>query len=190
MIRYIFGLALLLVTACTGNHKNDSSSKNHVEPKVQNTPKSHARIDSSIDKKVLPTPNVKPLKKSPRTVDEADERRSPATRVTPEINRSPVNTPYVNPNFNTWDAYFGSDPKWVALYQESLTHYLQGLVNNLEQNTALRMERSMIVFVYGKKMEDAFMLTPEFAEYAKIRFEKSTELAAFVRTYPSRIIKE
>jgi hypothetical protein len=52
------------------------------------------------------------------------------------------------------------------------------------------MERSMIVFVYGKKMEDAFMLTPEFAEYAKMRFEKSTELAAFVGTYPSRIIKD
>jgi hypothetical protein len=190
MKRYILGLALLLVTACTGNHKNVSSSKNHVEPKVQNTPRSQARIDSSIDEKALPTPKVKPLKKSARTVDQAEQHRSPATSVTPEINRSTINTPYVNPNFNAWDVYFGSDPKWVALYQESLTHYLQGLVNNLEQNTALRMERSMIVFVYGKKMEDAFMLTPEFAEYAKIRFEKSTELAAFVRTYPSRIIKD
>lgn len=190
MIRYIFGLALLLVTACTGNHKNVSSSKNHVEPKVQNTPRSQARIDSSIDEKALPSPKVKPLKKSARTVDQAEQYRSPATRVTPEIDRSTINAPYVNPNFNAWDAYFGSDPKWVALYQESLTHYLQGLVNNLEQNIALRMERSTIVFVYGKKMEDAFMLTPEFAEYAKIRFEKSTELAAFVRTYPSRIIKD
>ena len=190
MIRYILGLALLLVTACTGNHKNVSSSKNHAEPKVQNTPKSQARIDSSIDEKALPTPKVKPLKKSPRTLGQAEQHRSPATSVTPEINRSTINAPYVNPNFNAWDAYFGSDPKWVALYQESLTHYLQGLVNNLEQNTALRMERSMIVFVYGKKMGDAFMLTPEFAEYAKMRFEKSTELAAFVRTYPSRIIKD
>ncbi len=190
MIRYLFGSLILLITACTGNHKNVSSSKNHVEPKVQNTPRSQARIDSSIDEKALPTPIVKPLKKSPRTVDQAEQHRSPATSVTPEINRSTINAPYVNPNFNAWDAYFGSDPKWVALYQESLTHYLQGLVNNLEQNTALRMERSMIVFVYGKKMEDAFMLTPEFAEYAKIRFEKSTELAAFVRTYPSRIIED
>jgi len=78
----------------------------------------------------------------------------------------------------------------VALYQESIAHYLQGLANNLEQNSTLQMERSMIVFVYGKKMQDAFMLTPEFAEYAKIRFEKSTEFADFVRTYPSRIIED
>ena len=48
----------------------------------------------------------------------------------------------------------------------------------------------MIVFVYGKKMQEAFMLTTEFAEYAKIRFEKSTEFADFVRTYPSRIIED
>jgi hypothetical protein len=179
MIRYFF--------ACTGNQAPDSRGKNQSDLNEQKRPASQVRIDTNSEKKVLSTPDVKTPKKIRKTVDDS---KQPATSITPEINLTSVNAPYVNPNFNAWDAYFGSDPKWVALYQESIAHYLQGLAYNLEQNSTLQMERSMIVFVYGKKMEDAFMFTPEFAEYATIRFEKSTEFTAFVRTYSSRIIED
>ena len=187
MKRYLFGSLILLITACTGNQAPDSRGKNQSDLNEQNRPASQVRIDTNSEKEALSTPDVNTKKKLRKTVDDS---KQPATSITPEINLSSVNAPYVNPNFNAWDAFFGSDPKWVALYQESIAHYLQGLANNLEQNSTLQMERSMIVFVYGKKMEDAFMLTPEFAEYAKIRFEKSTEFADFVRTYPSRIIED
>lgn len=187
MIRYLFGPLILLITACTGNQAPDSRGKNQSDLNEQKRPASQVRINTNSEKKASATPDVKTPKKLRKTVDDS---KQPVTSITPEINLSSVNAPYVNPNFNAWDAYFGSDPKWVALYQESIAHYLQGLSYNLEQNSTLQMERSMIVFVYGKKMQDAFMLTPEFAEYAKLRFEKSTEFADFVRTYPSRIIED
>jgi ribosome-binding protein aMBF1 (putative translation factor) len=41
-----------------------------------------------------------------------------------------------------------------------------------------------------KKMNETFLLSPEFVEFAKNKFEHSTELRTFIQTHPMRIIED
>lgn len=97
---------------------------------------------------------------------------------------------YSNPALNQWANHFENDPKWIALYHESVNHYLLGVTNNLQQQPNLNIAKSMLIFVYGKKMDETFPLSPEYVEFAKFKFEHSTELRTFIQRYPTRIIED
>jgi hypothetical protein len=97
---------------------------------------------------------------------------------------------YTNPSLSQWDSHFGNDPKWMAIYKESVDHYLLGVANNLERQSDLRITRSMLIFVYGKKMNETFLISPEFVEFAKNKFEHSPELQTFIQKYQTRITED
>jgi len=97
---------------------------------------------------------------------------------------------YSIPALSHWANHFENDPKWIALYHESVNHYLIGVKNNLQQQPNLSIAKSMLIFVYGKKMNETFPLSPEYVEFAKYKFEHSTELRTFIQTYPTRIIED
>jgi hypothetical protein len=78
----------------------------------------------------------------------------------------------------------------MQLYQESISRYLNGIDHNLKQQPTLRISRSKLIEVYGKKMFDTFQLNPEFAEFAKHNFGESPELYLFVSQHSNQITED
>lgn len=183
MHKYTTLLSIFLFWACIPKEKSATTqekktpTKSTIKP--QRKPESTVQINTT-----------KPVKKHLNLNSIPKDERS-----TLNVEKSPKNNStkayaYTNPSLSLWDEHFGKDPKWMALYQESVDHYLLGVANNLEQQPTLRIARSMLVFVYGKKMNETFVLSPEFVEFAKNKFEHSTELSAFIQTHPTRIIED
>jgi hypothetical protein len=183
MLKYTTVFSIFLLWACTPSEKASTKHvKNKPEKaivKTHNKPPSPGQLKTKepIKKNLTVYPL---LKKEPSTI--IPEKK-------PQ-NRSTDTYEYTNPSLSQWGAHFGNDPKWIAIYQESVDHYLLGVANNLERQPDLSITRSMLIFVYGKKMNETFLLSPEFVEFAKNRFEHSTELHTFIQTHPARIIED
>jgi len=183
MLKYTTVFSIFLLWACTPTEK---ASKKHVKNKPEkaivkthNKPTSPGQLKTKEPIKKNPTPK-RLLKNEPSNL--IAEKKSQ--------NRSTDTYEYTNPSLSQWEAHFGNDPKWMAIYQESVDHYLLGVANNLERQPDLSIMRSMLVFVYGKKLNETFPLSPEFVEFAKNKFEHSTELHTFIQTHPKRIIED
>jgi hypothetical protein len=145
--------------------KNTASNYNTQESKKYFT----KRVDRFNSKQVAP-----PLSKSTQAVIYQPEEK----------------TSFENPSMEKWKNGFGNDPQWMQLYQESISRYLKGIDYNLKQQPTLRISRSKLIEVYGKKMFDTFPLSPEFAEFAKHNFSESPELYLFVSQHPNQITED
>ena len=148
-----------------------------------------------VEQTTNPQPKNEPLTPKAATTKPLPPRTIPTSPTISELTDEPVPNkpaiePYSNPNINKWEEAFGKDAKWQDLYQSSVTHYLNGISNNLAQNASLKITKSQLVFVYGKKMYDAFPLTPEFAEYSALKFEQSEDLKGFIAQHPGRITED
>ena len=89
-----------------------------------------------------------------------------------------------------WEASFKTDPKWEELYSQSITYYLQSVEKNLNANPGRTTTQETLVREYKEKMSVTFYKTPEFAEYAKQKFEKSEALQAFTTQHAQQITKD
>ena len=183
MLKYTNLLSIFLLWACIPTEKSATKqAKNKPEKSIVKTPDkptSSEKLNTKEPIKEHLTRNPIP-KEEPLTLN-AEKR--PQNTITKTYE-------YTNPSLSEWEEHFEKDPKWMALYQESVDHYLTGVANNLDQQTDLHIARSILVFVYGKKMNETFLLSPEFVEFAKNKFEHSTELSTFIQTHPTRIIED
>jgi len=183
MLKYTTVFSIFLLWACTPTEKAATKQvKNKPEKaivKTHNKPTNPGQLKTKEPFKKNLTPKGL-LKKEPSTLI-AEKKPQNTLTTTYE---------YTNPSLSQWEAHFGNDPKWMAIYEESVDHYLLGVSNNLERQSDLSITRSMLIFVYGKKMNETFLLSPEFVEFAKNKFEHSTELRAFIQTHPMRIIED
>ena len=117
-----------------------------------------------------------------------DPHRSISTQAV--IYQPQEKTSFENPSMEKWKNGFGKDPQWMQLYQESISRYLNGIDYNIKQQPTLRISRSKLIEVYGKKMFDTFPLSPEFAEFAKHNFSESPELYLFVSQHSNQITED
>lgn len=183
MLKYTTLLSIFLLWACIPSEKSATKqAKNKPEKpfiKTQTKPANSGPLITKEPIKEHLTRNPLP-KKEPSTL-KTEKRSQIMLTETYE---------YTNPALSEWEAHFEKDPKWMALYQESVDHYLTGVANNLDQQPNLHIARSILVFVYGKKMNETFVLSPEFVEFAKNKFEHSTELSTFIQTHRTRIIED
>jgi len=183
MLKYTTVFSIFLLWACTPTEKASTNNiKNKPEKsivKTHNKPTNPGQLNTKEPGQQNLTPK-RLLKNEPSTLI-AEKKPQDTLTTTYE---------YTNPSLSQWDTHFGNDPKWMAIYQESVDHYLLGVANNLERQLDLSITRSMLVFVYGKKMNETFLLSPEFVEFAKNKFEHSTELRTFIQTHPMRIIED
>jgi len=138
--------------------------------------------------------NTEESKKSnTKRVDRYNSKRldTPLSVSTQAVIYQPIEkTTFENPSMEKWENGFGKDPQWMQLYQESISRYLTGIDHNLNQQPNLRISRSKLIEVYGKKMFDTFQLTPEFAEFAKHRFSESPEFYLFVSKHSNQITED
>ena len=185
MEKKLIGLLILAFVACTPAIKKTVKSDSQNQVKTEKT-KHHwepKKTPQSVENDLTNHPK-------PHNPPKIEVANVPNYQI-PEINEGfEIKSNYQNPNLEDWENTFGKDPKWMELYQASIVHYLQGLQYNLDRDPKLTLNLSMIVLVYGNKMTDTFYLAPEFAAYAKIRFEKSEELAAFLLRNPLRTVKD
>jgi hypothetical protein len=149
---------------------------------------------AEIKKNTAPHYNTQESKKSnTKRVDRYNSKRLDPYRSisTQAVIYQPIEkTTFENPSMEKWENGFGKDPQWMQLYQESISRYLTGIDHNLNQQPNLRISRSKLIEVYGKKMFDTFQLTPEFAEFAKNRFSESPEFYLFVSKHSNQIIED
>ena len=182
MLKYTTVFSIFLLWACTPTEKAATKQvKNKPEKaivKTQHKPTNPEQIVIESNKTNLTPKRL--LKHEPSTLI---AEKKPQNTLTDTYK-------YKNPSLSQWDSHFGNDPKWMAIYQESVEHYLLGVANNLDRQSDLSITRSMLIFVYGKKMNETFLLSPEFVEFAKNKFEHSTELRTFIQTHPMRIIED
>lgn len=167
------------------NHKSNPKQKKHAK-QHHNVNQSKVNLKQRTETSDSLVINKPP--KKPRLVI-AQNQKLNEVKDKP-LEQSIIHQSYKNPNMNSWEEVFGKDEKWQDLYESSVSHYLNGLSNNLQQNPSLRMEKSAIVFVYGKKMYETFLLTPEFAEYSKTKFEQSDELSRFIENHSNQITQD
>ncbi|MEY4126897.1 MAG: hypothetical protein RL737_1086 [Bacteroidota bacterium] len=183
MLKYTTVFSIFLLWACTPT-ENSATKQVKTKPeksivKTHNKPTNQEQLNTKEPVQQNLTPK-RLLKKEPSPLN---AEKKPLKTITATYE-------YKNPSLSQWDAHFGNDPKWMAIYQESVDHYLLGVANNLERQSDLLITRSMLIFVYGKKMSETFLLSPEFVEFAKNKFEHSTELRTFIQTHPMRIIED
>jgi len=183
MLKYTTVFSIFLLWACTPT-ENSATKQVKTKPeksivKTHNKPTNQEQLYTKEPVQQNLTPK-RLLKKEPSPLN---AEKKPLKTITATYE-------YKNPSLSQWDAHFGNDPKWMAIYQESLDHYLLGVANNLERQSDLSITCSMLIFVYGKKMNETFLLSPEFVEFAKNKFEHSTELRTFIQTHPMRIIED
>ena len=183
MLKYTTLLSIFLLWACIPSEKSATKqAKNKPEKPLIKTPAKPTNSEQLITKEPIKehlTRNPLP-KEEPSTLKREKKSQNTLTKT----------YEYTHPSLSEWEEHFEKDPKWMALYQESVDHYLIGVANNLEQQSNLRIARSILVFVYGKKMNETFLISPEFVEFAKNKFEHSTELSTFIQTHPTRIIED
>ena len=175
---------LLPLTSCKTDKTKDFG--NQQKPNHTSKKSSQKEAEDSVKNSTQTNQNKKPIiiKKNKKTNPPIDQNVQLDT-----IHPLPIKTDraYQNPNLADWEATFGKDPKWLDLYQESVSHFLIGLANRLNQNPQLKINKSEVIFRYGQKMYDLFLLTPEFAEYCKIKFQSSDELQNFIAQHQGQI---
>lgn len=136
------------------------------------------------------TDKPKVIKTSPKIVKtKGPARQEPKAVQTPSVEPQPKDN-YVNPSMPKWEASFKTDPKWEELYSQSITYYLQSVEKNLNANPGRTTTQETLVREYKEKMSVTFYKTPEFAEYAKQKFEKSEALQAFTTQHAQQITKD
>ena len=142
-----------------------------------------------------------PLEVQPQEVTQEsppNEKLLPKTKesVTPKSQPKPIlregpndqkTEPYHHEAWEKWSKNFSKDQQWETLYQESVVHFIKGLQNNLDREPQLMLQYDLISINYGEKMSMLFYQVPEFVEYSRQRFEKSTELANFALKNKARI---
>jgi hypothetical protein len=85
-----------------------------------------------------------------------------------------------NPGLEKWSNTYLNDPQWQEQYSASVVYYLASVQRNLDQNPQRKTDKSTIVSNYREKMSITFYRSPEFVEFARSQFEKSSELSAFL----------
>ena len=187
MKTYFIVVIALALCACS---EKQTKVKIKRSPQKQTAPKHSAEIKKDTD----PHYNTQESKKSnTKRVDRYNSKRldTPLSVSTQAVIYQPIEkTTFENPSMEKWENGFGKNPQWMQLYQESISRYLTGIENNLNQQPNLRISRSKLIEVYGKKMFDTFQLTPEFAEFAKHRFSESPEFYLFVSKHSNQITED
>ncbi|MFM7595879.1 MAG: hypothetical protein ACKO4Y_06855 [Flavobacteriales bacterium] len=183
MFRYFVACLILTFYSCTPARKAPSK---HAAPK-QGTPNVPFDVQRSNSKE--PLMSDKPNKS---TEHPPLHHQKVALKNVQNEPKAPVveSVTYSNPALDQWTDYFEKDPKWKAIYQETVTHYLIGVRNNLQRDSSLTIPKSMLTFIYGKKINDTFPLSPEFVEFAKHKFEYSSELQQFIQANPTQLIED
>lgn len=168
----------------------------------QEKPTGKTRITShETPDKPKSTTETHPLDAQPQDVlqeSPANEKLLPKTKesFTPKSQPKPLRSegpndqktePYHHEAWEKWSKNFSKDQQWESLYQESVVHFIKGLQNNLDREPQLMLQYDFISINYGEKMSMLFYQVPEFVEYSRQRFEKSTELSNFALKNKARI---
>lgn len=187
MKTYFIMVTALALGACSEKQQKDNlnrSTQKFNEPQhITRTKKDTATNYNAQESKKSFTPRV--------TRFNSKQVTTPLSKSTQAVIYQPQEkTSFENPSMEKWKNGFGNDPQWMQLYQESISRYLNGIDYNIKQQPTLRISRSKLIEVYGKKMFDTFPLSPEFAEFAKHNFSESPELYLFVSQHSNQITED
>ena len=179
-----FCLFLVIAASCKENppgktgitpHETPDKPKSATETHPLNEQPQEAPRESPTNEKFLP---------------KTKESVTPKSQPKPLLSEGPNDQktePYHHEAWEKWSKNFSKDQQWETLYQESVVHFIKGLQNNLDREPQLMLQYDLISINYGEKMSMLFYQVPEFVEYSRQRFEKSTELANFALKNKARI---
>jgi hypothetical protein len=179
-------LMALMLPSCSQENPNTPKTTSDTAPKGDNKSvyeqpslPSDLPNNQEVKPKIIKSPPKKDKTKGPAR-QEPEEAKTTSVETQPKEN-------YVNPSMPKWEESFKADPNWEDLYTNSVTYFLQSVEKNLIANPERSTTKESIIREYKEKMSVTFYKTPEFAEYAKDKFEKSKELHEFLVLHSQQI---
>ena len=167
----------------TPKDSGDNVTKGNDQTVYKKPPVASDSLHPQIDK-------PKFIKTSPKIVKtKGPSRQEPKEAKTTSVETQPKEN-YVNPSMPKWEESFKADPTWEDLYSNSVTYFLQSVEKNLNANPERSTTKETIIREYKEKMSVTFYKTPEFAEYAKDKFEKSVALQEFLVLHAQQITRD